>query len=303
MIDLNEMVFFAHVVKERSFTRAARALGMPKSTISKRISELEARLGVQLLQRTTRAVRPTDAGAAYYQRCQRVVAEAQEADAVVAALHQSPKGVLRVNVPYLFGTIFLGDVVAEYASRYPEVQIEVVLADRVVDLVQEGFDLAIRISRGLDAELTMRHLGSADIRCCASPRYLADRGTPKTLEDLEHHDCVIFGTSRHAKWRLERDGETKDVTVRGRLSANSMQTVARVVTAGMGIAYLPTFLCEAELREGKLVPVLQEWGRRATLQAVYPSSRHLPAHTRAFIDLLVEHFARTPHWGAAPSRR
>ena len=182
MQDLNEIAIFARVVKEESFTKAARALGLPKSTVSERVSRLEERLGVRLLERTTRHVRPTAAGAAYYERAARVVAEIEEANAAVTDIHRSPKGLLRIGSPLLFGHAFLGDFVAEFLVAHPEVEVELIVADRRFDVVEEGLDLAVHVIGPIEASLIARKIGSAERMCVASPAYLAQREPPKAPE-------------------------------------------------------------------------------------------------------------------------
>ncbi|HEX5747181.1 MAG TPA: LysR family transcriptional regulator [Archangium sp.] len=298
MVDLNEMQLFVRVVREQGFTRAAKALGMPKSTVSERISRLEERLGVRLLHRTTRSVQATEVGQAYYEECTRIIAQAEEADARVRDASTAPRGLVRVTAPQLFGQAFLGTAVAEFLARYPETEVELVLTDRKVDLVEEGFDLAIRAVGDTDASLVMRKLGDADLLCCASPRYLRAHGTPATPEALSSLACIVFGTSRQGHtWSFEREGETRRVRIRARYAVNSFPLVRQAALAGLGIAHVPRFLCSEELRTGKLVPVLEEWSTgQSTLRALYPSRRHLSAAVRALLDLLVERFARQPPW-------
>src|SRR5450432_2825569 len=179
MQDLNEIAIFARVVREQSFTKAARALGIPKSTVSERVSRLEERLGVRLIERTTRHVRPTAAGAAYYERAARIVAEIEEADAAVTDIHRSPKGLLRVASPLLFGHAFMGDFVAEFLVTHPEIEVELIVADRRFRVVEEGLDLAIHVLGSIEASLIARKIGTAERMCVANPSYLEKHPPPK----------------------------------------------------------------------------------------------------------------------------
>src|SRR3954467_14981423 len=208
MQDLNEIAIFARVVREQSFTKAARALGLPKSTVSERVSRLEERLGVRLLERTTRHVRPTPAGAAYYERAARVVAEIEEANAAITDIHHSPKGLLRVGSPLLFGHAFLGDFVAEFLVRHPEVEVELIVGDRRFDVVEEGLDLAIHVVGPIEVSLVARKLGSADKLCVASPTYLTQHGSPQVPKDLLAHSCIVTTSDRRANWIFSNEGRS-----------------------------------------------------------------------------------------------
>ena len=304
MQDLNEIAIFARVVKEESFTKAARSLGLPKSTVSERVSRLEERLGVRLLERTTRHVRPTAAGAAYYERAARVVAEIEEANAAVTDIHRSPKGLLRIGSPLLFGHAFLGDFVAEFLVAHPEVEVELIVADRRFDVVEEGLDLAVHVVGTIEASLIARKIGSAERMCVASPAYLAPREAPKAPKDLLKHSCLVSSNDRRATWVFSKEGRSESIAIQGRYSVNSVQLALSAALRGAGIAVLPAFFCAEALRAGHLAPVLEGWSPgRSEIHVVYPGSRHLSARVRLFVDALIDRFTRLPPWLLGPDGR
>lgn len=295
MDSLGGMVIFARVVQHGSFSAAARALGLPKSTVSRQVARLEDHLGVRLIQRTTRTLRLTDVGRAYHERVQRILAEVTEAEQAVTQLEAAPRGLLRVTGPLTFGTLFLGDAIAAFMGRYPEVRLDVVLTDRVVDLVEEGFDLAVRAGMMRDSSLIARRLGSASRVVCASPGYLAARGVPQTPADLARHDCLLYSyESSGSAWRL--DGESSP-TLSGPLISNNGDVMRKAALADQGLCFVPRFLVGPDLDAGRLVPVLQDFVvDSGGVYAVYAHSRYLSSKVRAFVDHLVEFFGPTPIW-------
>jgi DNA-binding transcriptional LysR family regulator len=304
MQDLNEIAIFARVVREESFTKAARALGLPKSTVSERVSRLEERLGVRLLERTTRHVRPTPAGAAYYERAARVVAEIEEANAAITDIHHSPKGLLRVGSPLLFGHAFLGDFVAEFLVRHPEVEVELIVGDRRFDVVEEGLDLAIHVLGPIEASWVARKLGSADKLCVASPTYLARHGAPTIPKDLLDHSCIVSTSDRRANWIFSKEGRSESISIQGRYSVNSVQLALTAALRGAGIAVLPAFFSSGALRAGHLSPVLEDWTLgHSDIHVVYPGNRHLSARVRLFVDELIDRFTSLPPWLLGPDGR
>jgi DNA-binding transcriptional LysR family regulator len=286
-IDLNAMTVFARVAQCGSFSGAARALKMPKSTVSRRISELEQSLGARLLQRTTRRLSLTDVGQAFVQHCTRIAAEVEEAERAVSEHQAEPRGTLRVTAPMNFE--FLGPIVSEYLEANPGVELELVCADRVVDLVQEGFDVAIRAGKLVDSSLVARRLGNHRAQLVASPRYLARAGMPREPKSLEHHDGLLFGGGGPRRvWRLERDRKRLEVTPRARLMVNDYAVMTEAALSGLGIALLPEVRVAEAIADGRLVRVLPKWSApEVPLHAVYPSTRHLAPKVRAFLDHLV----------------
>jgi DNA-binding transcriptional LysR family regulator len=295
MSDLNDVMVFARVARERSFTKAALALGMPKSTVSERVARLEARLGVRLLERTTRSLRLTASGTAYFGRVSRIAQELEEADAAVTAAHQTARGLLRVASPLLFAQVFLADVVSEYLTRFPEVQIELVVADRAFDVVAEDLDVAVHVLGVMDAQVVARKLGIGDRHCVASPAYVARRGAPESPNDLVDHDCLVAGPTRQVVWAFDKDGGTHAVSLLARYCVSSVELVHRAALDGHGVTVLPAFLCANALATRKLVRVLDTWSPgEVSVHLVYPSHRHLSARVRAFVDLVVERLPTFP---------
>ncbi len=293
-MDLNELAVFARVVQAGSFTGAAKALGMPKSTVSRRVSELEARLKTRLLQRTTRRLGLTDAGRTYFEYCARIVAEVEEADRAVSSLQERPVGTLRVTAP--LGFAFLGPMVAGFLERYPEVGVELICTDRVVNLVEERFDVAVRAGAMKDSSLIARHLGTFSRPLVASAGWVKRHGKPKRLEALREHAWLLFGAgARPVTVQLERGRERAELSVRPRLLTNDVDQLRSAALAGVGVALLPDFDCARDVQEGKLVRLLPEWSTEQTpINAVYPSTRHLSPKVKLFVDHLQAELAKTP---------
>lgn len=283
-MDLNDVLTFARVVRAGSFTAAARELGVQKSSVSRRVSALEEHLGARLLQRTTRALRLTDEGRVFYDHCQRALAELEDAEEALGGMGARPKGLLRITAPLSFG--FLGPIVAAFLQRWPEVEIELVCTDRVVDPVEEGFDVAIRAGKLPDSSLIARRVGSLPRFLVASPSYLRRRRTPRTPADLAAHDCVSFG-ARRSPWLLQSEGASIEVAVASRLLVNDYDLLRQTIVAGLGIGLLPEPDCVQPLADGRLKRVLPAWtGVETPIHAVYPSLRHLSSKVKAFIDHL-----------------
>lgn len=278
------MLLFATIAREGSFTRAAELLGVTKQTTSERLARLESQLGVRLLHRTTRHLRLTDAGARYFERCLSIAAQIEEANQEVRQQHAEPSGWLRVSTPVLYGRRFLAPVVADYLCRYPEARVDLVLADRRVNLVEEGFDLAIRIGprEGDPVEeegrLVRKLLGPGHVYYVASPSFVAQHGIPS---DLRQARCI--GTRPQETWEV--DGE--EVLVSPRLLVNDLEVAAEAAIAGVGVARLPSLVCRDAVEQGRLVLVLGATNRASRgVWAVYPTRRHLPAKVRVFLDAL-----------------
>lgn len=287
-MDLNQMLVFVRVVQAGSFSAAARQLEMPKSTLSRRVSELEARLGARLLQRTTRKLGLTDAGRIYFDHAARIVAEAQIAEQSVGHLESAPRGLLRVTAPLSF--VVLAPIVSQFARTYPDVQLDVVCADRQVDLVDENFDVAIRAGELKDSTLVARSLGTFKRVVVAAPSYCKENGTPKTPADLEKHACITFGAGISPNtWTLGTGEHRVEIRVTPRLTANDLDILRTAALDAIGIAFLPEFACAADVRKKRLLHVLPEWCSAETqVHAVYPTARHLSPKVSAFIDLVRE---------------
>jgi DNA-binding transcriptional LysR family regulator len=301
MENLTGMAIFARVVEAEGFSAAARQLGLSKSAVSKQVARLEDRLGARLLNRTTRRLSLTEVGAAFYERCARILAEAEAAERAVTRLQAEPRGTLRVNAPMSFGVRHVAPAIPAFVARYPDVSVDISLTDRLVDLVDEGYDLAIRIANLPDSSLVARRLAPARFVVCASPDYLARHGAPAQPRDLARHNCLTYSYAAVGdEWRLRGpDGEVR-VRVTGTVRANNGDVLRAAALGGLGIVVMPTFLVGDALRSGALASVLPDYRVRETaIHAVYPHGRHLSAKVRAFVDFLVERFGPQPYWDAA----
>jgi DNA-binding transcriptional LysR family regulator len=298
-MDLNEILIFARVVQTGSFTTAAAELGMPKSTVSRKVTELEERLKARLLQRTTRKLSLTDVGRTYYDYCARIVAEVEDAERAVSSLQEAPRGLLRVTAGTNAG--WLGPIVGDFLKKYPEVRVELVCTGRVVDLVEERFDLGIRAGALADSTLVARDLGVARWFPVATPAYLRKRGRPQSPEDLERHDCLLFGSGASGSvLRLENGERTVHLTLTPRMLVNDMDVLCEAAGAGMGIGVLPAFMCIEDLRARKMERVLRDWNVPPTpLHVVYPTARHVSPKVKAFIEHLQQRMTPPP-WELGP---
>ncbi|NKK66787.1 LysR family transcriptional regulator [Rhizobium leguminosarum bv. viciae] len=286
MIDLNDIMIFARVTEAGSFTAAARLLGMPKTTVSRRIAALERELGVLLLQRTTRSLSLTASGRLYYEESSQALRTIEGANLRLAETRAEPAGTIRISAPVGFGGHFLQDAIFEFLSTYPKTRVELRLTDDRLNLVENGIDLAFRTGILENSTLIARKLGSTHRLLCASPDYLVRCGSPDVPEDLAHHDCVIAGQSAQAQWLLEGPHGQEMIAVSGRFAANEMQAVMAAAIAGHGIAQLPYGVADACIKDGRLRRVLDGYTTPAGgLHVVYPSSRHLPPLVKAFIEL------------------
>ena len=292
MIDLNDMIIFANVVDAGTISGAARNLGQPKSTVSRRIKLLEGELGVRLLQRTTRSLKLTELGAVFYERCKRVQAEAVEAEHSVSAGQERPLGVLRVTGPVETGVTQLGTLVAEYAKMYPEVRVVLDLSNRFVDLIEEGYDLAIRAGQLEDSTLVARRLGSSRLLVCASPRYLEEHGTPTTPRELKKHPLVLYSNGlQKLTFNFSGPQGNARIQLEPQHCANNLVVLRDMVKSGYGLTLLPESHTHRDVAEGSLVVVLEDWKLPEDgVYAVYPSPRHLTPKVKSFIDFLSAQF-------------
>jgi DNA-binding transcriptional LysR family regulator len=289
---------FAKVVESSSFAAAARHFGLSPAMVSKHILSLEERLGARLLNRTTRQVSPTEIGREFYERATRILADLDEAEQAASALQATPKGLLRLNVPLSFGIRHLAPAILDYLAACPDAEIDVTLSDRVVDLVEEGFDLAIRIARLADSSLIARRIAPCRIVACAAPAYLKKHGAPRRPADLAAHNCLGYSyAALRNEWRFTGPDGVESVRVAGRLNANNGDVLRLAALRGEGIVIQPTFLIGDDLASGELVPILPGFvPDELVIQAVYPHSRHLSVKVRSFIDFLVARFGQDPEW-------
>jgi DNA-binding transcriptional LysR family regulator len=298
MIDLNALAVFVSVVEAGSFTGGAKALGLPKGSVSRKISGLEAQLGVRLLHRTTRQLSLTGLGRAYYEQCRRGLIELEAANELIGDATSEPRGVLRVSGPADTGVGGLGDWVNAFLKRYDQVKVELVLSDQYVDLIEQRIDLAFRSGRLRDSSYIARRLGPAKRVLCASPGYLAERGKPAVPDDLQGHDCVLFGSSLESSvWRLSGPEGEVAIPVTARVAGDGMGYVLHAALSGLGVALLPEAFAGAEIAAGRLTHVLDQYATTGQgMFAIYPSNRHLSANVRAFIDLVIEMTEGRPLW-------
>jgi len=284
---LATMQAFAAAVDERSFSAAGRKLGLTASSISKQVAKLEERLGVRLLQRTTRVVQPTDAGNSYYERCARILRDVEDADRELRSRDAEPRGKLRVSAPLTLGHACVVPAVIAYRARYPDVHVNLELTDRVVDIMEERVDVAIRYTRSLaPSSLVAKAIAPDRRHLCASPEYLQKRGRPKRPDDLSRHECILFEADRvRSTWHLTGPSGEHDVPVRGGLSCTSTYALFQAAVAGFGIADLPRYQVKESLRTGALVAVLDEYSPSdRTIYVLHPHGRWASAAVRAFIS-------------------
>ena len=294
------MQVFARVGAVGSLSAAARALGMSPTMVTKHVAAIEERLGVKLLHRTTRRLTLTEAGRRFLDASERILAELEEAEAAASADRIEVRGTLRLNVPVSFGIREIAPVLPDFAASYPSLVVELGLNDRVVDLIEEGWDLAVRVARLADSTMVARRLAPCRTIVCASPAYLKQNGTPRSVADLAGHNCLGYTLSQTVgpdRWSFGTEGAIP-VPVSGNLRASNGDALVAAAVAGLGLTYQPTFLVSAELRSGQLLPVMLD---QPTIElpgvfALYPSDRRPPAKVRALIDFLAGRFAPVPPW-------
>ena len=296
---LNGMRVFAQVVEAKSFSGAAEKLGMSKSLASRHVSALESALSVRLLNRSTRKLSLTEAGAIFYEHCANIVQEAQRAEERLTRTQSEPAGLVRVTAAQAFAVRHVLPTLPEFHQKYPKIRVKLACSNRVLDLGDEGFDLGIRVSFDPDPGLVARKLAANRSVLCATPAYLERRGTPRRPEDLREHDCVLFPPlAPKGRWTLRRRERKYSVDVSGVLETDDMDAVRAAVAAGMGIGILPTYMVGDTLRQGKLVPLLRQFRvmPESAIYLVYLPDRTLSSRARALIDFLAERFARAPSW-------
>ncbi len=298
MQDLNDMLFFAEVVERGGFAAAGRALGLPKSRLSRRVAELEGRLGVRLLQRTTRRLSLTDVGAQYLRHCVAVREEAEAAADVVAQVHTEPRGTLRVACPVTLAQTVVGELLPGFMALYPQVRVDMQVSNRVVNLVEEGIDVALRVRSTLDdsGSLVIKPLGISQTLLVGSPAQLQRQGTPMTLKELDRLDTVAMSAAEgRATWRLHGpDGQVHEWVHQPRCVADDLLTLKFAVLGGIGVCVLPDYMCHEELEAGRLVQVLPGWCPvQGRVHAVFASRRGLAPAVRRFLDYLGEHVGTT----------
>jgi DNA-binding transcriptional LysR family regulator len=291
-MDLNDIVVFTKVAETKSFTGAAEALGLPKSTVSRKLAQLEERLGVRLVQRTTRKLALTDIGEAYYARCSRIVHDVLEAEQLVTDMQATPRGRLRVSSTIDFSTLYLGGIIADFLLQHPDINIELEAGNRIVDLIEDGFDVAVRFGPMPESTLIARRLCAISLVLCASPAYVADpkHGAPKTIEELDGHDHVLFTpASLNQTWTLFNGEQSYEFGRPARFASNNYNAVRHMALQGGGVALLSDFMIGDDLASGALVRVLPDWQTHPTeIHAVYPARQNLPPRLTLFLDHLAK---------------
>lgn len=291
---LTSMGVFVKAADLGSFAAAAEILGLSPQMVAKHVAFLEGRLGATLLARTTRRQSLTDIGRAYYDRCKAILADAEAAELLARDMRTRPTGLLRVNAPVNFGTFTLAPFITRYLADYPDMRIDLTLSDRYVDLLEDGYDVAIRIGDVGDTSLAVRPLGPYRLIAAASPAYLAARGTPRTPTELEAHDCLAYAywsPSIPSPWRFSRDGRTEIVEANGRLRSNDWNALLRAVQEGFGITLGPESVLEPEIQAGRLVRLLPDYeGPVRPMHVLTSAARRPTASLRSFVDALAEEF-------------
>jgi DNA-binding transcriptional LysR family regulator len=297
----DNMRVFAKVVESGSFAGAAARLGISPSMVSQHVKELEQRLGGRLLNRTTRKLSLTETGRAFYERCTRLLTDLDEIERAVSDMDAAPRGKLRVNATSSFGILQLAPAITDFTTRFPAISIELMLSERMADLIEEGFDVAVRVEKVPDSSLIARQLAPCRMVVCGSPCYMEKHGRPRTPSDLTNHNCLTVagtGLSYYRTWHLTAaDGTALNISPMGNLRTNSGAVLMVAALAGHGLVCLPTYLVSDALKSGRLVTVLDDYvAPPYTLRALYPHNRHLSAKVRAFVDFLAARFGREPPW-------
>ena len=301
MANLAEMVVFAKVVEAKSFSAAARNLGSSKSAVSKAVTKLEQALGAKLLQRTTRSLGLTEIGAAVYEHCARIVEASEEAELAVSRFSAEPSGNIKLSASVAFGQMHMAPAIADFLKQYPQVSAQLVLTNRLVNLAEEGFDLAIRQTDKPASNLVVRAIAPQRYVVCASPDYLEQEGIPKSPQDLAKHNCLFYAQqSSQDRWTFKGPDGPVTVRVQGNFQVNSNEAVREALLAGLGISLVQTFVVGEELKSGKLKPLLTDYeaqgGFGSNIYATWLPNRNLTPKVRAFVDFLVDRFGPKPEW-------
>jgi LysR family transcriptional regulator for bpeEF and oprC len=292
MDNLSGILAFVRTAEARNFTKAALQLGMTPSGVSKAISRLESQFKVRLLHRTSRSVTMTPEGTTFYERCRQIVADLQDAEQLLSQARVAPQGVLRITLPLSVGRLHLARALPEFVQRYPEISVEASLTDRLVDLIEEGYDVAVRMGKPPDSRVIARPLTVGSLITCASPAYLKKHGTPRTPEELAAHNCIRFvlpSTGRALDWKFQRDGKRFSLAVSGNLALDHAEALVQAALAGTGLIQISTFVTGPAMRGGDLKTVLTRFRVESpSVWVMYPQNRHLTPRVRALVDFLVE---------------
>jgi len=290
---------FIRVVEAGSISGAADRLNVAKSAVSRRLKELEKHLGVELFHRTTRQMNLTDTGRAFYHQAVRILDDVLEAEIATSQAHGTLKGSLKIALPSTFGLMHMGPIINDFIKEHPQIEFDLDFNDREVDLIQEGFDLAIRIANLPDSSLIARRIAPIKTVICASPDYLEQMGTPRSPEDLREHQCLVYSLLRDFEYWYLTDADSKEIKIKIHpyLKASTGEFLKDAAVKGQGIILVPTFIAYKEIENGSLIPLLKDYtSPQINAYAIYPQTRHLSQRVRAFVDLLVKRFEGTPYW-------
>jgi len=298
MGQLEDMTVFIRVVDAGGISRAAEQLGIAKSAVSRRLVDLETRLGIRLLNRTTRTSSLTEAGRGFYERSIKIIDDISELNALASDSNTCLEGTINLAAPLSFGLSHLAPAIDDFLSLHPELTININFSDRQINLIEEGLDLAVRIADLKDSSLIARKLSPIRTQLCASPEYLKKQGTPETLDDLKHHPLLHYNLSNTSSWKLtDSQGEQHFIHVKAKINANNGDFLKDMAIAGHGILMIPTFISWKAIANGELVPLLSDYMTpQLNAYAVYPQTRYLSQRTRVLIDFLVERFGEKPYW-------
>jgi len=299
MLKTEEIQAFIQIVNSGTMTAAAEQLQLAKSAVSRRLSELEEQLGVELFHRTTRKLSLTDSGRAFYERCVQILDDLTEAEDSVSELHGEIRGQIKIAAPLSFGLMHLGPAIIDFQQQHPEIRFDIDFDDREIDLISEGFDVGIRIADLKDSSLIARRLAEVSMMVCASPAYLREHGQPQSPADLQQHPCITYSNiARPDQWTfIYPDGKPLTISVNEVLTANNGHFMRDAAVNGLGILRQPTFIAYEKIASGELVPLLQDYATESVnAYAIYPPTRHLSQRVRQFVDFLAERFEGKPYW-------
>lgn len=292
MDKLNSLIIFVRAAHNRSFSIAARQLGMSPSSVSKAVLRLEERLGTRLFNRTTRSITLTEDGAAFYERCRQIISDIEEAELELSKARTQPKGTLRIDLTMALGRMHIVPALPKFAAQYPDLKLDVSLNDRIVDIIEEGIDAVVRVGTGPDSRLIMHRVATARFIVCAAPSYLERYGEPEIPEDLKQHNCVNFiypQTGRDYEWLFQRDGIEFRLPVEGTIRIDHAEALLDAAIGGAGLVQVYNYIASAAIERGQLKPVLESYAAKGSAIAViYPQKRHLSAKVRAFVDFMSE---------------
>lgn len=297
MDQLDSMRLFVRVAEQGNFSAVAQQMGVARSVVTRRIASLESRLGTKLIARSTRRLSLTSAGVTYLEKCREILDLVEAAETGLDAERLMPRGTLRISLPLSFGQRYLAPLLLEFSGRYPEVALNMDLTDRRTNLIEEGFDLAIRVTDRLAPQDVARRLSSARLVTVASPAYLERHGEPKHPDELAGHECLAYTLSASPAWQFTVDGSLQSFPVHGRIQANNGDVLLQAAIAGLGITVQPTFIAADALAAGSLQVILADYPvPEIGIYAMLPGNRHIPHRVRVLIDFLIERFGSEPVW-------